>query len=83
MDDLAVLSNATSGATNTSFIGWVDDIIVEPRAVYTGSSLTVPTERYRIETVNLVLIWSSLIVSTVSVVIIRLMVLKVLCLVSN
>ena len=52
MDDLAVLSNATSGATNTSFIGWVDDIIVEPRAVYTGSSLTVPTERYRIDTEN-------------------------------
>ena len=52
MDDLAVLSNATSGATNTSFIGWVDDIIVEPRAIYTGSSLTVPTERYRIETAN-------------------------------
>ena len=52
MDDLAIGSNETSAALSTAFLGNIDDIVVEPRAVYTGSSLVVPTERYRIETKN-------------------------------
>ena len=52
MDDLTI-GCATSGqAITNSFLGHIDDIAIEPRAVYTGSSLQVPTERYRITTSN-------------------------------
>ena len=52
MDDLTI-GCATSGqAITNSFLGHIDDIAIEARAVYTGSSLQVPTERYRITTVN-------------------------------
>ena len=52
MDDLTI-GCATSGqAITNSFLGNIDDIAIEAKAVYTGSSITVPTERYRITTTN-------------------------------
>jgi len=52
MDDLTIANNVGAPAANKSFRGFIDDLVIEGRAVYTGASLTVPTERYRITTKN-------------------------------
>lgn len=48
MSDMSISGSTTS----TTFLGHIDDIVVDPTAVYSGSSLTVPTERFRITSSN-------------------------------
>ncbi|AOV61558.1 virion structural protein [Synechococcus phage S-WAM1] len=50
MNDLVVGGQEAGPLVGNSFVGNIDDIVVESRAVYSGSSLQVPTERYRITT---------------------------------
>jgi len=48
LNDLYVGAEVASPATANCFIGNIDDLIVDPKAVYTTASFTLPTERYRI-----------------------------------
>ena len=52
MNDLTIGASQSGPLIGNTFLGHIDDIVVDPRAVYSGSSLIVPTERYRITTTN-------------------------------
>ena len=52
MNDLTIGASQSGPLIGNTFKGHIDDIVVDPRAVYSGSSLVVPTERYRITTTN-------------------------------
>lgn len=52
LDDLYVGADRTSPTTANGFVGNFDDIVVDPTAVYTTASFTLPTEQFRITSKN-------------------------------
>ena len=44
MDDLTVGTSQSGPLIGNTFLGNIDDLVVDPKAVYTGASLQVPTE---------------------------------------
>ena len=52
MNDLTVGASQGGPLIGNTFLGNIDDLVVDPKAVYSGASLQVPTEQYRITTTD-------------------------------
>ena len=48
LDTLTIGGDATTPAIGNCFLGNIDDLVVDPNAVFDGGSFTLPTTRYRI-----------------------------------
>ncbi|UNH61325.1 baseplate wedge initiator [Synechococcus phage S-SZBM1] len=51
-DTVTVSGDATSPSLANVFLGYIDDLILDAKATYTGSSYTLPTTRYQITSKN-------------------------------